>query len=141
MMTPLLFPRTPLELKREGNQIKVKCQVRKSWLILTPEEWVRQHLIGFLVNQRKLPLGRISVEKGLTYNGKMKRWDLVTYDQEGRAEILVECKKTTVNCTHEVLFQISAYQKIVQAKKMVVTNGLECHVYQSGKWENGLDWL
>jgi hypothetical protein len=138
-MTPLSFPPTPLKLSKEGEQIKVQCLIRKKWLVLTPEEWVRQHVIGYLMHVKKIPSGSISVEKTLTYNQRIKRWDIATFDAAGNPSILVECKRTTVACTSEVMVQISAYQKIVQAKKLIITNGLSCHIYQEGIWTEGVD--
>jgi hypothetical protein len=138
-MIPLSFPPTPLSLNKEGEQYKVRCLIRKKWLVLTPEEWVRQHVIGYLIHVKKIPSGNISVEKALTYNQRLKRWDIATFDSEGNPSILVECKRTTVPCTPEVMVQISAYQKVVQAEKLIITNGLSCHIYHEGRWTEGVD--
>jgi hypothetical protein len=138
-MTPLSFPPTPLTLSKEGEQVKVKCLIRKKWLMLTPEEWVRQHVIGYLIHVKKIPSGSISVEKSLIYNQRIKRWDIATFDADGNPSLLVECKRTNVPCTPEVMVQISAYQKIVQAKKLMITNGLSCHIYHEGTWTEGID--
>ena len=82
-MTPLSFPPTPLSLRKVGEQIHVQCLIRKKWLVLTPEEWVRQHVIGYLVHVKNIPSGSISVEKALTYHQRLKRWDIATFDDEG----------------------------------------------------------
>lgn len=138
-MTPLSFPPTSLTLRKEGEHYKVQCLIRKTWLVLTPEEWVRQHVIGYLIQVKKIPIGSISVEKSLTYNQRIKRWDIATFDSEGNPSMLVECKRPTVPCTTEVMVQISAYQKIFQAKKLIITNGLRCLIYHEGTWTEGID--
>jgi len=138
-MTPLSFPRTPLPLRKVGEQIHVQCLIRKKWLVLTPEEWVRQHVIGYLMHVKNIPPGSISVEKALTYHQRLKRWDIATFDSEGNPSMLIECKQPKVACSPEVLVQISAYQKIFQAKTLVITNGLRCHVYRGGDWTEGID--
>jgi len=138
-MTPLSFPPTPLSLRKVGVKIHVLCLIRKKWLVLTPEEWVRQHVIAYLIHVKKVPLGSISVEKSLTYHQRLKRWDIATFDNEGNPSLLIECKQPKVPCSPEVLVQISTYQKIFQAKKLVITNGINCHVYQGGDWTEGID--
>jgi len=139
MMEPLLFPPTSLSLKRVGNQVKVQCLVRKTWLALTPEEWVRQHVIGFLINHKGVNTGRISVEKSLVYNQQIKRWDIATFDQHGEPAFLIECKRPSIPCSMEVMVQISTYQQVFKAQKLIKTNGLVCHVYEEGVWNEGLN--
>ena len=139
MMEPLLFPPTSLSLKRVGNQVKVQCLVRKTWLVLTPEEWVRQHVIGFLIHNKGINAGRISVEKSLVYNQQIKRWDIATFDQHGEPAFLIECKRPSIPCSMEVMVQISAYQQVFKAQKLIITNGLVCHVYEEGVWKEGLN--
>ncbi|NBV08134.1 MAG: type I restriction enzyme HsdR N-terminal domain-containing protein [Flavobacteriia bacterium] len=141
MMQPLTFPPTVLKLKKVGEQVHVFCLIRKKWLVLTPEEWVRQHVIGFLSDQRKVPLSLIAVEKGFLYNGKKKRWDIVTYDPQGNPKILVECKQTNVGLSTPALLQVSSYQKIIQSDKIVVTNGLDCFVYEGQEWKDGIHFI
>ena len=68
MMTPLSFPPTELELKRHGSKLKVLCLIRKKWIILTPEEWVRQHTVQFLLQDKKFPKSYINVEKLIKIN-------------------------------------------------------------------------
>lgn len=138
-MSPLSFPPTPLSLRRENEHYKVQCLIRKKWLVLTPEEWVRQHVIGYLIHVKKIPSGNISVEKSLTYNQRLKRWDIATFDADGNPSLLIECKRTNVPCTPEVMVQISAYQNVFQAKKVIITNGLSCHVYHEEKWTEGIN--
>lgn len=140
MMDALSFPQTNLALKREGKGVKVLCQVRKIWVKLTPEEWVRQHVIGYLITNKNYGTGFISVEKSIDYHGLTKRWDVLVYDSEGKAQLLIECKKTSVACSKETLMQLSTYQHIINARKIALTNGLDCFVLDK-EWKNGIEYL
>lgn len=141
MMSPLSFPPTELELKRHGSNLKVLCLIRKKWIILTPEEWVRQHVIGFLLKTKQCNPGLLAIEKSLNYQGLTKRWDILVYNTDGLAELLIECKRTNVACSKENLVQLSAYQHVVNAKKIALTNGLDCFVLGENTWNNGIDFL
>lgn len=141
MMTPLSFPPTELALKRDGKEIRVLCLIRKKWIILTPEEWVRQHVIGFLIEQKKYNPGLISIEKGMSYHGMTKRWDILVFNQNGEPQMLIECKKSTMTCSKENLIQLSTYQHVLKAKKIVLTNGLDCFVLNDQTWGNGIEFL
>jgi hypothetical protein len=79
-LTPLALPPAPLKLKRQDNKVMVQCLIRRKLLVLTPEEWVRQHLISFLNLTKGFSLEKISVEKQIQYDGFTKRWDIVVYD-------------------------------------------------------------
>ena len=138
-MQKLNFPDYSFRFKNSENKVSVFDEIRKKFIVLTPEEWVRQHVIGYLVHVKNIPSGSISVEKALTYHQRLKRWDIATFDDEGNPSMLIECKQPKVACSAEVLVQISAYQKIFQAKKLVITNGLRCHVYQGGDWKEGIE--
>ena len=80
LITPLIFPKAPLELTKNNELVFVRCIIRKKLLLLSPEEWVRQHVLHFLNLQKHYPLSRLSVEKSIRYNGLIKRWDIVAYD-------------------------------------------------------------
>ena len=74
-LTPLALPPAPLKLKRQDNKVMVQCLIRRKYLVLTPEEWVRQHLISFLVVEKKYPIGLIASEMEINFNGLSKRCD------------------------------------------------------------------
>lgn len=141
MLVPLSFPPTSLELEKHQTQIKIKCLVRKKWLVLTPEEWVRQHVIGFLNSNYQIPFSLMSVEKSFNYNGLTKRWDIVVFDREGSPIQLIECKRPEVKLDNETLHQVSSYQKIIQSKRVTVTNGIQCFVLHENSWKEGLEFL
>ena len=81
----LNLPKTSLNLTRVKDQIFVNCLVRRKRIVLTPEEWVRQHFIAYLNNQLRHPIEAISVEKSLNYFGLQKRWDIVVYNADFRS--------------------------------------------------------
>lgn len=139
MRPRLSFPPTSLQLTVNGDKHQIRCLIRKKWLVLTPEEWVRQHVIGYLIQSKKIAPSRIAVEKGIIYNSRQKRWDIVTYDDYGKPEILIECKGHEIPLSQETLVQIGSYQQQVNAKKLVVTNGLDCFTFDLVQWRSGIE--
>jgi hypothetical protein len=124
-MTPLNLPKTNLKLSRKDSQIYVFCIVRMKKLILTPEEWVRQHFIAYLVEELKISIGRIASEYSLVYNNMNRRADIVVMDEFGKPYIIVECKAPQINLTDKTFFQIAQYQNTIPAKILILTNGVE----------------
>ncbi|MFA7272921.1 MAG: type I restriction enzyme HsdR N-terminal domain-containing protein [Crocinitomicaceae bacterium] len=124
-MTPLNLPRTVLKLTRSGQQIYVWCPLRKKKLVLTPEEWVRQHFIGYLINELAISPGKIVSEYSLSYNNMSRRADLVVIDSEGKPEIIVECKAPQIPLSDKTFFQIAQYKHTLSAKILILTNGID----------------
>lgn len=122
---PLHLPVYPLRLKDEGGQRFVFDELRKKFLVLTPEEWVRQHLVHFLIQEKQFPKSLIQLEGGLKYNGLQKRSDILVYNQQGEKLLLAECKATSVKITQEVFDQIARYNFVHRVKWLLVSNGLE----------------
>lgn len=120
---PLNLPQTQLNLTRKGSEIFVLCLIRKKRILLTPEEWVRQHFIAYLSNNLGYANERISVEKSLNYFGLKKRWDIVVYNQEFNPEILIECKAPNIVLDEKVLLQALNYQNQLRCKFIGITNG------------------
>ncbi len=127
-MTPLNLPQAKLKLTRKEGVVYVLCPIRKKRLVLTPEEWVRQHIISYFTENLQLSIGKMASEVSLEYNGLKKRADLVLLNKEGIPEILVECKAPIIPLSSSTLFQISTYYQSLPAKILVLTNGLEHHV-------------
>jgi hypothetical protein len=125
MIVPLNFPKAPLNLVKRSNTIFVTCLVRKKQVKLTPEEWVRQHVIFYLIEYKKASAGLIAVEKSLLVNGLTRRFDVVVANREGRAKILIECKATEVQLTEETLFQLAQYNSVLTSEYVMITNGLQ----------------
>jgi hypothetical protein len=128
MFIPLNFPRAPLKLVRKNGQVFVFCTVRKKNLLLTPEEWVRQHAIHFLIQEKQVPFGLIASEFAVKVNQLNRRCDVVVFGPDGTPKLVVECKAPDVKLTENVLYQIAQYNFSIQADFLMITNGLE-HFY------------
>ena len=141
-IVPLNFPKSKLELFQQDEIIYVQCIIRKKRIVLTPEEWVRQHVVHFLIQERNFPLSMVVVEKSIRYNGLIKRWDIIAYNNALKPMLLVECKRTTIPIDSNTLHQAAAYQKIVQSEKILLTNGLQIEVIDPSinlEVKNGLE--
>lgn len=125
MIVPLNLPTAPLNLVKRSGLIYVQCLIRKKFVKLTPEEWVRQHLVNYLINFKKAPKGLVAVEKSIEVNGLPRRFDIVVANNLGRAKVLVECKSTNVKLTQETVFQLAQYNSILHAEYVVISNGME----------------
>lgn len=110
--------------------------LRHMWLTLTPEEWVRQHLIGWLVTAKGIPALRISQEYPVNINGQHQRADIVVIDDYAHPYILAECKAPSVAIDNDVLMQAMRYNAIVEARYILLTNGLSlyCFEYANGNY-------
>jgi len=97
---------------------------RKKHVVLTPEEWVRQHLACYLTEQKKFPNSLIALEVGLEVNNLKKRCDLLVYDRFGKPLLLAECKAPEVRITQEVFDQICIYNLSLKVPYLIITNGL-----------------
>ena len=127
-MIPLNFPKYTLRIKSRENNPLVFDPVRKKYVPLTPEEWVRQHCMQFLIKDRKYPAGRTLVERQLLVEGLEKRLDIAVCHPDGSILLLVECKAPTVPINQAVFDQIARYNWKARARFLMVTNGLN-HYY------------
>lgn len=128
VIEPLNFPKADLRLRKRGEDVFVWCVVRKKELLCTPEEWVRQHAIHYLINEKNIPLGLIASEYSLEYNGLKKRADIVVFNRDQQPVLIVECKSTAVPITEAVLHQIAQYNHDLNVRYLMLTNGNE-HVF------------
>jgi hypothetical protein len=124
-MQELNLPNYKFRIKSNENKLFIFDFIRKKEVVLTPEEWVRQHFLMYLVNEKKYPASLIAVEKKLTLNTLTKRTDIVVYNSKAKPEIIVECKAPNINITEEVFDQIARYNLKLDAQYLVVTNGLQ----------------
>ena len=99
--------------------------VRKKYLVLTPEEWVRQNFIHYLNQEKKYPLGLMGVEQMVKYNSLKTRADIVLYNKEGNPNIIVECKAPKVKITQDTFYQIAKYNLILKVDYLILTNGVK----------------
>ena len=127
-MQQLHFPPYNFTLKNRENKPYIFDRIRKKYISLTPEEWVRQHVIMFLLETHKYPKSLINVEKEFLVNGTKKRYDLVVFYPNGDIFLLVECKAPKVAITQNTFDQIARYNLKMNATYLMVTNGLD-HYY------------
>ncbi len=120
---------TPFDYKiqKKKDKLFIFDILRKKYVYLTPEEWVRQHFIHFLINQYGYPKALMKAEGGLKYNNLPKRTDLVVFDREGKPLIVVECKDTLTQLTQTTFEQAARYNYVLKAPYLVVVNGLSYH--------------
>ncbi|WP_231465029.1 MULTISPECIES: type I restriction enzyme HsdR N-terminal domain-containing protein [unclassified Pedobacter] len=126
--TPLNLPPYPFKITQKDGVVFIFDELRKKHLVLTPEEWVRQHFIQDLILNKKFPKTLIQIEGGLMLNQLQKRSDILIYNTAGEKLMLIECKAPKVKITEAVFEQASRYNSIHQAKWIVLTNGLQ-HVF------------
>ncbi|HEX5742938.1 MAG TPA: type I restriction enzyme HsdR N-terminal domain-containing protein [Flavobacteriaceae bacterium] len=124
-MQELNLPNYQFRIKSNENKLFIFDFIRKKEVILTPEEWVRQHFLMYLVTEKKYPASLIAVEKKLTLNTLTKRTDIVVYNNNAKPSIIVECKAPNVTITEEVFDQIARYNLKLNAQYLIVTNGLQ----------------
>ena len=127
-MQLLNFPSYNFRVKNSENRTLIFDDIRKKFVVLTPEEWVRQHVVQFLVQEKKYPLSHINVEKQIKLNGLMKRYDIVVFRPDGRLHLLVECKAPEINISQTTFDQIAQYNFKLNANYLMVTNGIS-HFY------------
>ncbi|SDB26254.1 Type I restriction enzyme R protein N terminus (HSDR_N) [Flavobacteriaceae bacterium MAR_2010_188] len=127
-MQKLDFPEFSFRFKNSENKISIFDEVRKKFIILQPEEWVRQHCVKYLHSVKKYPYSLINVEKELTVNKLKKRYDIVVFHSDGSINIVVECKSYNVPISQDTFDQIARYNSSLDADFLMVTNGLN-HYY------------
>ncbi len=122
---PLAFPKANLKLTKEHEFVRVWYVLRKKHLILTPEEWVRQHLIHYLLDFKKLPLERMVSELLLPINGQNRRCDLAFLNTHGEVQFIAECKAPDIPLSETTFLQVSNYVQQTKARYFLMTNGLQ----------------
>jgi len=135
-MISLNLPSADLQLKKAEGKVWIWDIIRKKYLVLTPEEWVRQHFVHYLVNTLQYPKSLMKVEGGLAYNQLQKRSDIVVFNRAGKPWMVIECKSPDLVLTDNTLHQASVYNSTLQANFLAVTNGL-MHYYFETDWAAG----
>jgi hypothetical protein len=131
----LNFPVYSFRFKNSENKVAIFDEIRKKFILLTPEEWVRQHTIQFLLNENQYPKSYINVEKLIKINDLSKRYDVVVFQPNGEIFLLIECKAPEVQITQQTFDQIARYNLVLKAKYLMVTNGLN-HYFCQMDFEN-----
>ena len=129
-MQSLNFPPYKFRFKSSENKIAVFDELRKKFVILTPEEWVRQHVVQYLLQEKKIPKSLLNVEKQLKIGDLVKRYDVLAYNPDGSIHLVVECKAASIPITQETFDQIARYNLTLQARYLMVTNGLDHYFCQ-----------
>ena len=137
----LNLPIAALKTKLVEGTTQVFDQVRKKYLVLTPEEWVRQHFIHYLNQEKNYPLGLMGMEKMVKYNGMQTRADIVLYTTDGKPNMIVECKAPNVKITQDAFNQIAKYNFKLQVPFLVVTNGIQHFCCQMNYENNSIKFV
>ncbi|UII75715.1 type I restriction enzyme HsdR N-terminal domain-containing protein [Flagellimonas sp. HMM57] len=127
-MQALNFPKYSFRIKSSENSLYIFDVIRKKFVLLQPEEWVRQHVVHFLVETKKYPKSLINVEKQLIVNNLKKRYDIVVFKPNGQIFLLVECKAPTVMLNQTTFNQIAQYNYLLEANYLMLSNGMD-HYY------------
>lgn len=122
-MQALNLPKYEIKLKNEGGKEYIFDKFRKKFLRFTPEEWVRQNFLHYLIYNLKYPESLISIEAKVEVNGHQKRYDAVGYNKNGHPFLLVECKAPDVNLSQRTFDQAAGYNFALNVKYIIVTNG------------------
>ncbi|HVV55994.1 MAG TPA: type I restriction enzyme HsdR N-terminal domain-containing protein [Mucilaginibacter sp.] len=136
MLQPLQLPPYPFKIIEQDGKFTLFDEIRKKHIILTPEEWVRQHFVQYLINQKGYPKTLIRLEGGLKLNGMPKRSDILVFNPHGDRILLVECKAPSVQITQKVFDQVARYNMVHKVSLLAVSNGLK-HYYCRIDHKNG----
>ncbi|MBM6499137.1 type I restriction enzyme HsdR N-terminal domain-containing protein [Flavobacterium macrobrachii] len=134
-MQKLNFPAYSFRLKNSKNKVAIFDVIRKKFIILTPEEWVRQHTVQFLLDEKKYPKSYINVEKLIKVNDTSKRYDIAVFKPNGELFLLIECKAPEISITQDTFDQIARYNLKLKSEYLMVTNGLN-HYFCQMDFEN-----
>lgn len=129
-MQKLNFPNYTFRFKNSENKVAIFDEIRKKFIILTPEEWVRQHVVHYLLHEKKYPKSYINVEKIIKINGLTKRYDVVVFQPDGSIFLLVECKAPAIGISQNTFDQIARYNMSLNASYLMVSNGLNHYFCQ-----------
>ena len=137
-MQPLNLPTYPFKIKSKDGRNYILDEIRRKYVILTPEEWVRQHFIHYLSSVKKFPMSLMSVETNFRLFETNKRTDILIHNRKGSAIAIVECKATSIQLTKNVFDQIIQYNMHYHLEYLMISNGMEhycCKVLKNGTIE------
>lgn len=137
----LNLPSVDLKTKLEKGTMQVFDVVRKKYVKLTPEEWVRQNFIHYLKNEKDYPFGLMGIEKMVKYNNLKTRADIIFYNHKGSAEMIVECKAPNLKITQDVFDQIAKYNFQLKVRYLIVTNGIQHFCCAMNYSKNDIEFL
>jgi len=128
-MIQLQFPKNKISLRQRSGVNEVFDVIRKRWLRLLPEEWVRQNMIQYLIEKR-FPASLVSVEKEIMLGELKKRCDIVVYNRDGQPFMIIECKEMNIPLSEKVIEQALRYHITLPATYLIITNGTHCFGFQ-----------
>jgi len=134
-LQPLQLPPYPFRISDQNGQLTLFDEIRKKNIVITPEEWVRQHFVQYLIRQKHFPKTLIKLEGGHKLHGMAKRSDIVVFNSAGEKILLVECKAPSVTIDQKTFDQIARYNMVHKVKLLAVSNGLQ-HYYCRIDFEN-----
>ncbi|MCC2545326.1 type I restriction enzyme HsdR N-terminal domain-containing protein [Hymenobacter sp. BT175] len=143
-MHELTLPPFGHKLTQSGQNVMIWDGLRRKYVVLTPEEWVRQHVVHYLADHLGYPRSLLSLERGHAYNQRRKRTDLCAFGPNGRVLLLVECKAATVRIDATVAHQAATYNQTIGAPLLLLTNGVQhfCwHVDPVNRTNRRLDFI
>ena len=123
-MLELSLPGFDYKVKKQNGTVMIFDIVRKKYVVLTPEEWVRQHVVHYLVEKKGYAISRVAVEREIELYGLKRRFDIVVFDRSGNPWLLVECKAPAVALTQKVFDQVFRYNLTLAAPYVAITNGV-----------------
>ena len=124
MSLALKYPPFGVRVKNGPDSTTIFDFIRKKWVSITDEEWVRQHVLMYLVKDKKYPASLIAVEKEIKLNDLKKRFDIVVFNKQMKPEIIIECKAPYVELDKSVIEQVQRYNLTIKAKYVMITNGV-----------------
>ena len=140
-MLKLSFPNYEFRLKKIDEKRFIFDEIRKKYIELTSEEWVRQNCIKFLINEKKYKSQLIAVEKKIILNNLTKRFDIIAYDNNGDPNLLVECKAPNIAIRQETFDQILSYNRVINSKYLMITNGIIHYYCKIDNIDNKINFL
>ena len=140
-MQDLNLPFYHFRTKTESSKKMIFDCIRKKFVVLTPEEWVRQNFIQFLIQQKKYPQSLMAVEKQIMVNNNPRRFDLVIYRKNGQAQLVAEFKAPGVKITQNAFDQVVRYNMVLQVRHVIVSNGLQHFACQIDYAQNTYSFL
>jgi type I site-specific restriction-modification system R (restriction) subunit len=140
-MQELNLPAYEFRIKTEGTKKYIFDLVRKRFVLLTPEEWVRQHFMRYLTEEKNYPESLMAVEKQITLNGKLFRFDLLVYCRNGQPLLIAEFKAPGVKISQDTFDQVVRYNMALKVERVVVSNGLQHFVCEIDYQQNNYKYL
>ncbi len=140
-MQELNLPAYEFRIKTERTKKYIFDTVRKRFVLLTPEEWVRQHFIRYLIEEKNYPESLMAVEKQITLNGKLFRFDLLVYRRNGQPLLIAEFKAPGVKISQDTFDQVVRYNMKLKVERVVVSNGLQHFVCEIDYQQNSYKYL